>query len=213
MESIALAAKTMNLGSKTFKKAKEKPTCSHCGLRGHTMGKCYKLHGYPPGYKTKPRANQVSSFDVAQESVAITTQQEFPFTMEQCQKLLAMIGGNDAQTNTVAMENNVAFNQASCSQSTPLAGNLKHFIFSAKLVNRTAFGVDTWVMDTGASDHIICFVPLFLSYTNVSHCVVEFPNGESAHVTHIGIVKLSNSLILEHVLCVPSFSFNLLSVS
>ena len=96
MESIALAAKTMNLGSKTFKKAKEKPTCNDCGLRGHTMEKCYKLHGYLPGYKTKRRANQFSSFDVAQESVAITTQQEFPFTMEQCQKLLAIIGGNGA---------------------------------------------------------------------------------------------------------------------
>ena len=42
---------------------------------------------------------------------------------------------------------------------------------------------------------------------------MEFSNGESAHVTHIGIVKLSNSLILDHVLCVPSFSSNLFSVS
>ncbi|KAL4650764.1 hypothetical protein ACB092_01G111800, partial [Castanea dentata] len=213
VESTALAAKAMNLDSKTFKKTMEKPTCSHCGLHGHTLEKCYKLHGYPPGYKTKPRANQVSSFDADQESVAVTTQQAFPFTMEQCRKLLAMIGGNDAQANIVAMANNVALNQASCSQSTPLAGNLKHSIFSAKLVNRTAFGVDTWVMDIGASDHIVCSISLFQSYTTVSHCVVELPNGESAHVTHIGIVKLSNFLILEHVLCVPSFSFNLLFVS
>ena len=53
----------------------------------------------------------------------------------------------------------------------------------------------------------------FQSYTTVSHCVVELLNGELAHVTHIGIVKLSNSLILDYVLCVPLFSFNLLSVS
>ena len=39
------------------------------------------------------------------------------------------------------------------------------------------------------------------------------PNGESAQVTHIGIVVLSSSLTLTNVLCVPSFSFNLLSVS
>ena len=65
VESIALAAKTMNLDSKTFKKAKEKPTCNQCGLCGHTMEKCYKFHSYPFGYKTKPRANQVSSFDGA----------------------------------------------------------------------------------------------------------------------------------------------------
>ena len=124
-----------------------------------------------------------------------------------------MIGGNDAQNNVIAMANNVSFIQASTSQSTPLASNLKHSIFSAKLVNRTAFGNDTWVMDTRASDHIICSMSLFQSYTTVSHYVVELPNGESAHVTHIGSVKLSTPLILEHVLCVPSFSFNLLSVS
>ena len=82
--------------------------------------------------------------------------------MEQCQKLLAMIGRTDAQTNIVAMANNVAFNQASCSLSTPLAGNLKHSIFPTKLMNITAFGVDTWVMDTGASDHIVWPVSLFL---------------------------------------------------
>ena len=80
-------------------------------------------------------------------------------------------------------------------------------------MNKIAFGVDTWVMDTRASDHIVCSVSLFQSYITFSHCVVELPNGESAHVTHISIVKLSNSLILDHVLCVPSFSFNLLSVS
>ena len=98
VESTALAAKTMNFGSnsKTFKKGKERPTCSHCGLLGHTVEKCYKIHGYPPRYKTKARANQVSSLDSVQDSVATPTPQHFPFTMEQCQKLLAMIGGSDS---------------------------------------------------------------------------------------------------------------------
>ena len=77
-----------------------------------------------------------------------------------------MIGGNDAQNNAIAMANNVSFNQGSTSQSTTLVGNLKHFIFFAKLMNRTAFGNDTWVMDTGASDHIICFISFSILY----HC-------------------------------------------
>ena len=34
--------------------------CSHCGLTGHTVDHCYKLHGYPLGYKPKPMA-QLSS--------------------------------------------------------------------------------------------------------------------------------------------------------
>ena len=190
VESTALAAKTMNFGSssKTFKKGKERPTCSHCGLLGHIVEKCHKIHGYPPGYKTKARANQVSSLDSVQDSVATPTLQHFPFTMEQCQKLLAMIGGSDSQNSPIAMANSVSSNQASTSHSTPLASNLKHSIFFAKLVNRSAFGGSTWVLDTSASDHIACSVSLFQSYIAVSHCVVELPNGESAHVTHIGTV-------------------------
>ena len=114
-----------------------------------------------------------------------------------------MIGSNDAQNNAISMAKNVSFNQASTSQSTPLVGNIKHSIFSTKLVNRITFGNNTWVMDTRASNHIICSISLFQSYTTISYCVVELPNSELAHVIRIGTVKLSTSLIFEHVLCVP----------
>ena len=63
--------------------------------------------------------------------------------MEQSQKLLAMIGGSDSQNSPIAMANNVSSNQASTSHSTPLVGNLKHSMFSAKPVNRSAFGGST----------------------------------------------------------------------
>ena len=54
---------------------------------------------------------------------------------------------------------------------------------------------------------------LLHSITSITHCFVELPNGESTQVTHISSVHLSTYLTLEHVLCVPSFSFNLLYVS
>ena len=56
------------------------------------------------------------------------------------------------------------------------------------------------------------FVHLLTDFTFVN-CVVELPNGEIALVTHIGSICLSENLILTNVLCVPSFSFNLLLVS
>uniref|UniRef100_A0A803QH13 Polyprotein n=1 Tax=Cannabis sativa TaxID=3483 RepID=A0A803QH13_CANSA len=36
-------------GNATFNRSKV--TCHHCGMLGHIMAKCYKLHGYPPGHK------------------------------------------------------------------------------------------------------------------------------------------------------------------
>ncbi|XP_021899482.1 uncharacterized protein LOC110815834 [Carica papaya] len=34
---------------------RRRPICSHCGLVGHTVDRCYRLHGYPPGLKPKPK--------------------------------------------------------------------------------------------------------------------------------------------------------------
>jgi hypothetical protein len=42
---------------------------------------------------------------------------------------------------------------------------------------------------------------------------VKLPNGQLALITHIGTVRISQDLILHDVLCVPSFSFNLISVN
>ena len=42
------------LATKNVKNAKKGwPQCTHCGAMGHVVDKCYKLHGYPPGYKFK----------------------------------------------------------------------------------------------------------------------------------------------------------------
>ena len=94
----------------------------------------------------------------------------------------------------------------------PTCSNLRHSVFSAQITHRTAFGGNVWVIDTGATDHIVYSIHLLNDFTAVN-CVVALPNGETALVTHIGSICLSENLILTNVLCVPSFSFNLLSVN
>ena len=143
--------------------------------------------------------------------------QAFPFTVEQCQRILAMIGGLSNSQGNMAAPKVVPIAMAnSVTAITSLAGtffNLKHSVFATKVMNRNAFSCNTWVLDIGAIDHIICDVSLLTSVTTLTYCVVELPNGESAQVTHISTVKLSATLILDHVLCGPSFSFNSLSIS
>lgn len=48
--------------------------CTHHNTPGHTIDKCYKLHGYPPGYKTKQqqRNNNVVNSVAAQNSENIS---------------------------------------------------------------------------------------------------------------------------------------------
>lgn len=47
------SSSTMNqLGTlNAVQKKDSKPICSHCGYTGHTSERCYKLHGYPVGWK------------------------------------------------------------------------------------------------------------------------------------------------------------------
>ena len=94
-----------------------------------------------------------------------------------------------------------------------LEPNLTHLVFSAKNVNRKAYGLDIWVLDSGTTDHIVCSKDLLTTITAIIQTIVELPNGETARVTHIGTITLSSKLILKNVLCVPSFSFNILSIS
>ena len=78
MQSTALLCSTDTARSAPAKQAfqkRDKPTYSHCVLIGHTMEKCYKLHGYPPRYKTRgkgPVANQVSLSNFGTNAVAVT---------------------------------------------------------------------------------------------------------------------------------------------
>ena len=131
-----------------------------------------------------------------------------------------MIGALPQESqNLVAMANNVSF---ASQATTPLSGidilphnvfDSRHSIFSAKVINRTTFENHIWVIDTGASDHIVCSVSMLTTFTSISHCVVKLPNNDSATITHVGTVQLSAQFTLHNVLCVPSFTFNLLSVS
>ena len=90
--------------------------------------------------------------------------------------------------------------------------DLRHSIFSAQIVNRIAFGGDTWVIDTGETNHTVHSIHLLTNFTAINF-MVELPKGETDLVTHIGSICLSETFILTNVLCVPSFSFNLLSIS
>ena len=56
VNSLAIVIATSANNSKstsTHKKRKNRPVCTHCKIPGHTVDKYYKIHGYPPEYKTR----------------------------------------------------------------------------------------------------------------------------------------------------------------
>uniref|UniRef100_A0A2N9EEU4 Retrotransposon Copia-like N-terminal domain-containing protein n=2 Tax=Fagus sylvatica TaxID=28930 RepID=A0A2N9EEU4_FAGSY len=109
VQSTALLCNTESAESTPAKQGfqkRDKPTCSHCGLIGHTMEKCYKLHRYPPGYKTKgkgPVANQVFVTNFGANVVAVTNEMshfQLSQIQAQCQQLLAVLNTKSLLPNT-----------------------------------------------------------------------------------------------------------------
>jgi len=91
--------------------------------------------------------------------------------------------------------------------------SMQHSIFAINPVNRTSYGNETWILDTGATGHIIHSITLFTKITSSTSTFVQLPNGEKAIVTHIGTIQVTSTLVLKNVLCVPSFTFNMTLVS
>ena len=55
-----VALTTKNNLAKDFAKGKSgRPQCTHCGVLGHVVDKCYKLHGYPLVISSNPRVNKL----------------------------------------------------------------------------------------------------------------------------------------------------------
>ncbi|KAJ0038192.1 hypothetical protein Pint_23683 [Pistacia integerrima] len=73
--------------------------------------------------------------------------------------------------------------------------------------------VGTWIVGTGASNHMCVDLKLMnLPKPVTKPTPVYFPDGTIKFVNHIGNILLSSKLTLHDALHVPSFKFNLLSV-
>ena len=82
-----------------------------------------------------------------------------------------------------------------------------HFIFSLRSHS------NSWILDTGATDHIYYSLDFFTTYTSISPIQVRLPNGSHTCASLAGSVCLFDDLVLHSVLYLPSFSFNLISVT
>lgn len=83
------------------------------------------------------------------------------------------------------------------------------------MFSSTHIPANSWVLDTGAMNHMCCNINYMHSVQLLeSPLHVKFPTGEQAVVTHIGSVYLHHlSLSITEVFYIPSFTFNLLYVS
>lgn len=214
------------------KQRKDRPICSHCGLAGHTVDRCYKLHGFPPGYKTgqstssrpKPKSQAQAQAQAHQSSLQSTAQPTSSMadpsstniltgssssptpsphlSSDQIQQLISYLSSQLHHSSITHLESHAPNTPASAFQ---FCGN--------SLLTSTPVPSQTWIIDSGATHHICNNLSLFSHSNHVTNTILTLPTGQSIHINKIGSVTLSHSLCLGNVLYVPNFKFNLLSIS
>ena len=97
-------------------------------------------------------------------------------------------------------------------KNTP-SGNLTHRCNVPQALH-TFRNHKPWIIDFGASDHMIDSYHLFSSYTPCAgNLRVKIADGSLAPVAGKGSIQISDTITLEFVLHVPKLSCNLLSVN
>uniref|UniRef100_A0A1J3EFZ9 Retrovirus-related Pol polyprotein from transposon TNT 1-94 n=1 Tax=Noccaea caerulescens TaxID=107243 RepID=A0A1J3EFZ9_NOCCA len=205
-----------------------RPMCSHCGFSGHTVDKCYKVHGYPPGFKHKqkfqperaqPDKRTTSRPMVAQVSAVDTTQHDNGSEIVQNltkDQIAGVIAYFNSQLQTSSDSHN---GQSSMSGGTITA--LPGMAFSSSTLcfvgilqaTKNALSIKSWIIDSGATHHVARDKNLFVSFSDSLQSSVTLPTGLGVAIAGIGTVKLNDHLVLNNVLYIPDFRLNLLSVS
>ena len=172
--------------------------CDHCKMIGHTVKKCYKIHGYPPGHRLSRGRRMATSVQIADDvqtnnvncetyadavNASMTTVPAL--TSEQYNQLMQVL----SKYNT---EQGQGSNDAATAAGF-LAGKTYCFLSTADH--------HTWIIDSGASDHITSDLSL-LNDVKPMHqdCYITMPNGKKVQIKHTGSMLLAPGLVLKNVL-------------
>ena len=182
--------------------------CSLCGKIGSTIDTCYKKHGFPPQFKFKNQNHDQSHTNAVFQNTSFNNNehnhegskskvesQQIDFTPEQYQTLLALLQQAKSSGNVP--------NQVSIISSNMTTQTGNNFISS----------FSTWIIDSGATDHICSSLTYFTSYHRINPIYVKLPNGNQVISNYSKTVFLNQNHVIDNVLYIPCFNFNLLSVA
>ncbi|XP_019163600.1 PREDICTED: uncharacterized protein LOC109159942 [Ipomoea nil] len=144
---------------------KNNAKCTFCGMTGHTIEKCYKKHGYPPGWVPGFKSRN------KQQVAAVGTNSKNNSNSEQIRSLISLLQSMMMQnqpTSTAAATLVPRF-------SPEAPGNEGKYIKHLN-VNSVALSSYAWIIDSGATDHIVCSLGFFDKYHSVNGAKVNLPN-------------------------------------
>ncbi|XP_010480762.1 PREDICTED: uncharacterized protein LOC104759554 [Camelina sativa] len=196
-----------------------RPLCTHCDQMGHTVQKCYRLHGYPPGYKhynnNNGRNNGGNNSGYRPTNSFAPRGQSF----------------TTPRSTSKPSETNMQRTVANVFDGTP-SGQLLYYPpppvspmnldvtkLSQSQVQGLIHQLNQMSAQVAASEPLAPISQSSISISekgvmavnSTSGIIVTLPNGIKLPIHHSGNIHLYASLVLYDVLHVHDFHFNLIS--
>lgn len=193
------------------KKMKYDLQCDHYKRKGHLIDQCFKLIGYPEWWSSQKGKSNVSSTKMVANvnTTGILGSGPSDNAVSSSATGVDLVMVNNVYHEVVKMTNSQA-DSTDSGLDNPLASSVNF----AGISQSNGFQFSNWIIDTGASNHMVCSLALFDFIEPLSSCInVKLPDGSFVVVKHSGNVKINSHITLSDVLYIPSFKHNLLSVS
>ncbi|GJY33132.1 ribonuclease H-like domain-containing protein [Tanacetum coccineum] len=160
--------------------------CKNCGLKGHTIERCFEIIGYPLGFKRNPNLKHARNFNNNRNNNADTKG--------------TFVGNNEIKTSagTLSFTNEHVLKLMSLLNDK--SGSTAH---SSIAVNYHF----AWIIDSRTNQHMTNNTKNMIHLIDISDLklIVGYPNGTLAKITHIGNLRLNNNVVLFDVLVVPKY--------
>ena len=179
-----------------WKENKDNLWCTYFKKPRHTKEKCWKLNGKPPSREWGNREEQQRpQAQMAEQPKTEENSATDRFNSEEMEKLRSLLGFLDKPTGTCSLA-------LLGTPSFSFCINASHRVYD-----------DSWIIYSGATDHMTSKSQLLHTYTpSPSNKNIAVANDSLATVAGFGDIYITPTLILKNVLHVPKLSANLLPI-
>jgi len=175
--------------------------CTFCNRPRHTRDKCWKLHGKPPSRDWGKKGDNTRKGGQAHIGAATNEENRggvIQLNQDEVEKMRSFLNKLDKSTSSCSLAH---------------SGTFGEFLFSFGLNASDKNYNPYWILDSGATDHMIPLPKHFSSYTPCpSNKKISTADGSLMTAAGQGEVQISPSITLKNVLHIPKLSVSLISI-
>ncbi|KAH0680309.1 hypothetical protein KY289_021612 [Solanum tuberosum] len=197
--------------------------CTHCKKTNHVKDNWYRLIGFPSNFKfTNSKAKKFlptikSNAASAKEPEGVNYNPNMRgiighnpnssghfLTTKEYSHVVQYYRGNKGRESSVSVIPSDATMSGNANASNGIT-------YSHAFTCLATLNSSSWIIDSGASEHM-CFNPKVFMFLTPLPSPIILPNLTKVNITHRGNISIFADVVIQNVLYVPSFRYNLLSI-